>query len=305
MIINLPHTSIEAINRRLVEAHQANGAAPCRVLTLIVDAGPASPERAIEAANAASAEHPCRVIALSEGTSPGLSGQIRLGGDAGAGEVIVLTHGPELTRHADSLVLPLLLPDAPVVTWWPNEPPEDPSSHPLGAIAQRRITDTTEASNPVAALWHLRDNYQPGDTDLSWTRTTLWRGLLASALDQPPFEPVLSAFAAGETERPSLYLLGAWLAFALECPVSFESEAHAPALSEVRLDRPSGAIQVKRPDGKVATISAPNKPDYHLDLPIRRLRRCLAEELRRTDADEVYGDVLLYGLPKVLGEPHD
>lgn len=300
MIINLPDTSIEAINRRLIEVREESGStAPGRVLTLIVDAGARSPERAIESANAASSEHPCRIIALTQ-KSDDLNAQIRLGRDAGAGEVIVLDYPKALREHTDSLVLPLLLPDAPIVVWWPNKQPPNPSADPLGAIAQRRITDTTQTHAPVDNLRRLRENYQPGDTDLAWTRTTLWRGLLASALDQPPFEPVDRALVAGEGARPSVYLMGAWLSFALECPVDFELQSQAPALSEVQLDRPSGPIAVTRPDGKIATISAPSKPTYTLELPIRRLRRCLAEELRRIDADDVYGDVLQYGLPEVL-----
>ena len=51
-------------------------------------------EEAIEAANDASREHPMRVIVLSRGTDRDekarLDGQIRVGGDAGASEVVVL-----------------------------------------------------------------------------------------------------------------------------------------------------------------------------------------------------------------------
>ena len=37
-----------------------------------------------------------------------------------------------------------------------------------------------------------------------------------------------------------------------------------------------------------ATLSSPDQPDRQLALPRRGLRDCIAEELRRLDADEVY-----------------
>ena len=41
----------------------------------------------------------------------------RLG--AGTGETVILRLYGEIVDHAQSVVLPLLLPDAPVVVWWP------------------------------------------------------------------------------------------------------------------------------------------------------------------------------------------
>src|SRR5204863_228117 len=76
-----------------------------RVLTLIIITDDARPEDAIRAANDASREHPCRVIAVIRGNRRGasrLDAQVRIGGDAGASEVIVLRlYGP-LVDHGDS-----------------------------------------------------------------------------------------------------------------------------------------------------------------------------------------------------------
>ncbi len=46
-----------------------------------------------------------------------------------------------VTKHPESVVLPLLLPDSPVVVWWPAKAPADPAADPLGRLARRRITD--------------------------------------------------------------------------------------------------------------------------------------------------------------------
>lgn len=302
MIINLEDTTVADINKRLVVARDEGGAvALSRVLTLVIDAGHSDVEPAIEAANAASREHPCRVIALvhDDDLTGELDAQIRLGGDAGASEVIVLHHSSELAEHLDTLVLPLLLPDAPVVVYWPCNAPDSPSTHPLGELAQRRITDSYVAEDGLDLLLSLRDHYAPGDTDLSWTRTTLWRGLIASMLDQPPYEPVLSATVVGEAEHPAIDLLAAWLALRLDVPVEMVRVEGAPGLTDLRLHRESGDIILSRPDGRSASFYVPGEPAQHITLPMRPLAESLAEDLRRLDADEAYGDVLEDGLPLV------
>ena len=303
MIIDLPSTTTREINRRLVTARDEGGAVALgRVLTLIIDIGARDPEQAIEAANAASHEHPCRIVVLSgheAADAARLDAQIRLGGDAGASEVIVLTPAGPVDQDLDTLVIPLLLPDAPIVAWWPYEVPPDPAQHPLGRMAQRRITDTTECSSPAATLRRLAGVYEAGDTDLAWTRATLWRGLIAATLDQPPFEPVHSAVVSGEADHPSLDLMAAWLAQALRCPVTVDRIPGAPAITQVRLERGSGPIILDRPNGKTAALRQPGQPEHRIAMPIRRLRECLVEELRRLDADEVYGEVLTKGLARL------
>lgn len=307
MIIDLPATTTSAVAKRLIKLREEGGAVALgRVLTLIVLAEEQCTDTAIDAANVASQEHPCRIIVLV--TTPrddgnALDAQIRVGGDAGASEVILLRGTQEMVDHSDTLIMPLLLPDAPIVAWWPGQPPANPSTHPVGAMAHRRITDTCDVPDPQAALATLREVYQPGDTDLAWTRATLWRGLLAATLDQPPFENVRRARVVGNALHPSVDLIAAWLARQLRCPVDVERVDGAQAVTEVVLSRRSGDIVLARPEGKVALLSQPGQPDHHIALPVRRLEECIAEELRRLDPDDVYGDVLVRGLPKITVEP--
>ncbi|KQS97365.1 glucose-6-phosphate dehydrogenase assembly protein OpcA [Cellulomonas sp. Leaf395] len=303
MIIEMPGTTTRAINRRLLKERDEGGAiALGRVLTLVISVGDRDPDEAIDAANDASREHPCRVIVIANDTkdrASNLDAQIRLGGDAGASEVLVLRPSGQLERHLDTLVIPLLLPDAPIVTWWPYEIPENPAEHPLGRMATRRITDSTQCAHPNTALRTLAASHTDGDTDLAWTRATLWRGLIAATLDQPPYEQVHKAVVVGESTHPSVDLMAAWLAYALKCPVEIERVPDALAITQVRLERSSGDIVLDRPDGKTAALRQPDQPEHRIALPIRQLRECLAEELRRLDADEVYGEVLQKGLPRI------
>nr|WP_240897270.1 glucose-6-phosphate dehydrogenase assembly protein OpcA [Kineococcus vitellinus] len=273
-----------------------------RVLTLVVITDDAHAEDAISAANEASREHPCRVLVLARGNKRGaarLDAQIRVGGDAGASEVVVLrAYGP-LVEHGETTIVSLLLPDAPIVAYWPGTAPEDLRTDPIGRIAQRRITDSAEAANPAKALEARRAGYRAGDTDLAWTRLTNWRALLAAALDQPPYEPVTSITVAGAPDSPSTELLAAWLGAKLRAPVTRARTKKGTGVQSVRLERKSGAVELIRPDQNVATLTQPGQPNRRLSLARRPVKDCLSEELRRLDPDEVYGEALRDGLPLV------
>ena len=303
MIVDLPNTTTNAINSRIVGMRNSGGAiALGRVLTLVVVTGEQEIDDAITVANGASHEHPCRVLALAIGNRRGssrLDAQIRVGGDAGASEVIVLrTYGP-LASHGDSLIVPLLLPDAPTVVWWPRQAPESPSEDPIGRMAQRRITDSSFAKNPVRAIQAQAATSRPGDTDLAWSRLTRWRALLAAALDQPPYEPVTRARVSGAPDSPSTELLAGWLAMALDCPVTRKRTPAGSGIEGVTLVRESGNVTLDRPDGTVATLSQPGQPERRIAMPRRADVDCLTEELRRLDPDELFGDVLSKGLARL------
>lgn len=304
MIIDLPSTTTQAISKKLVRLRQDVGSmALSRVLTLVVIADEADIDDAVEIANDASHQHPCRIVAVASGNTRGkarLDAQIRLGGDAGASEVVVLRlYGP-LVAHARSVVIPLLLPDSPVVAWWPKDPPKSPAHDPVGAMAQRRITDVAQLESIGPALKTLARSYSPGDTDLAWSRVTLWRGLLASALDRAPFEPVTSATVTGAGDSPSTDLLAGWLQHRLRCPVSVVRSRDRSGIISVRLERRSGIIDLVRPqDGETATMDQTGQPQRAIALAHRSDAECLADELRRLDADEVYEDALTKGLPQV------
>jgi glucose-6-phosphate dehydrogenase assembly protein OpcA len=303
VIIDLPSTTTAAVNRTLVDLRDSGGAiALGRVLTLVIVTHESGAEVAIEAANDASREHPCRVIVIVQSNRRGgdrIDAQVRVGGDAGASEVIVLRLYGKLTGHADSVVTPLLLPDSPLVVWWPGEAPLDPSQDPIGTMAQRRITDTAACKNPHKELQRRRDAYAAGDTDLAWTRVTKWRGLLAAALDQPPYQQVERISVTGASDSPSTDLLAAWLAETLRCPVTRGRTKAGTGMSAVRLQRRGGTIDLVRADGSIATLTQPGQPDRRIALPRRDLAECLAEELRRLDPDEIYDAALTRGLARV------
>lgn len=230
MIIDLPNTSTSALNKRLVQLRNDGGAmALGRVMTLIIDVDEQRAEEVLESAVEASHMHPCRILVLvhaNKRASARLDGQIRVGGDAGASEVVVLRLYGELNAHGHALVLPLLLADSPVVGWWPCEAPTDMAKDPVGMMCQRRINDSAVARNPYNELKRRAEHYEPGDTDLAWSRLTNWRAVLAAALDQQPFESVTGAVVTGGLDSSATDLLAGWLAEALDVPVTQIGRAH-------------------------------------------------------------------------------
>lgn len=304
MIVDLPNTTVSKVSKALVQIREQGGAVALgRVLTLIIDTDSDGAEAAIDAANAASREHPCRIIVMVDqpvSSEPRLDAEIRVGGDAGASEVVVLRAYGDAANYPQSLVTGLLLPDAPVVAWWPNEAPTKVADSPIGRIATRRITDSLSQSDPAKFLDQISVNYSPGDSDFAWTRLTLWRAQLAALLDQPPFEKVLSVELIGDSKNPSVQLLAAWLKLQLGCDLSFEHREESEGfrgLYKVRLIREQSEIEIVRDLSNVATLSQSGQPPKELSLPVRSLRDCLAEDLRRLDPDAAFERVITIGLP--------
>jgi glucose-6-phosphate dehydrogenase assembly protein OpcA len=311
MIVDLPDTTTSKISKSLVKIREEGGAVALgRVLTLVISTRRGEEEDAIAAANDASREHPMRVIVISlerdhngAAVESRLDAQIRVGGDAGASEVVIVRACGEVASDQEGLVNGLLLPDAPVVVWWPGvAQPDVVSDSALGRMAQRRITDAATAPDPFAALNAMVDSYQPGDTDFAWTRLTLWRAQLAAALDQPPYEPVTSVEVHGAADSPSTILLAAWLKLQLKVHVALEvSETNfaSSGIQGVVLHRPSGPVKLERTMANVATLSQPNQPTHDISLQRRSLRDCLAEELRRLDPDVLFGEVIRKGITQL------
>ena len=298
--VNLLDTSTTAVNKKLDELREQAGVITMgRVGTLIIKCDSQTLlEESIEAANAASHEHPSRVLAVTavdaDAADVRLDAQVRVGGDAGAGEVVALRLSGQLAGHADSVVIPFLLPDIPVVVWWPDIAPAAPAQDPLGKLAIRRITDATNSDDPLSAIRSRLPGYTAGDTDLAWARITYWRALLTSAVDQKPHEEIESALVSGLKTEPALDILAGWLASRIGGPVR-----RVVGDLKVELERKSETITLSRPqEGVTATLSRTGRPDALVPLARRETRECLAEDMRRLDPDEIYF-AALEGIDKV------
>ena len=306
MKTDLTDTTSSKINKALVLGRRAIGTpAVGMVLTLVIVTDEENAYDALKAASDAAHEHPSRTLVVikrvsrspRDRTRSRLDAEVRLGADAGTGETVVLRLYGDVVDHAQSVVLPLLLPDAPVVVWWPVNAPLDPASDPLGALAQRRVTDSYTAEAPVRELSARADAYTPGDTDLSWTRITPWRSMLAAALDQVDCR-VQGVEVEGEEHNPSCELLAMWLADRLDVPVQ-RTTSSGPGLTAVRMDTDCGPVVLDRADGSLATLSIQGQPARAVALKRRETAELIAEELRRLDPDDTYASALRFGVDRL------
>lgn len=288
MIINLRDTNSAKISSALLRARRSAGSpAMGMVLTLIIVCAEHEFEDALQASMEAGREHPSRILLVVTATSrrPGLDAEVRIG-EGTPGEVVVVRMRGAIAAHPASVIRPLLLPDSPVVIWWPGKCPPDPSRDPLASLAVRRITDAMGSPRPIATLQQRASALGDGDTDLSWTRLTPWRALLAAALDQYPAK-IHRATVEAERNNASAELLAAWLHDRLKVEVK-RVITDGPGITAVRMTTAAGDIAITRSDGLLASYTVPGQPNRLVALKRREVAELITEELRRMDHDDVF-----------------
>ena len=167
-----------------------------------------SAARVVASAGKIVGAHPCRAIVVEKAgprdgeTSADVSvvcGITQRGERQLCGEVIRI-HAHEEGDVVGS-VLPLLIPDVPVVIWVVDDiPREDPDLHDLVSMANRLIVDSRRFSNVrdgLAAAMALgrTQSLQGAVHDLVWTSLLPWRELTAEHFDPPSLRPYLHQLA--------------------------------------------------------------------------------------------------------------
>jgi len=292
MITTLSDTNSAQISAALLRARRSAGSpAMGMVLTLIIVSDEGEYSEALQASMQAGREHPSRILLVvtAAGRHSSLDAEVRIG-EGMPGEVVIVRMQGTVASHSASVIRPLLLPDSPVVIWWPGKSPADLGSDELAQLAVRRLTDAAAAPRPLAALHARAQNYQPGDTDLSWTRLTPWRALLAASLDQYPAK-IKSVVVEAERNNPSADLLTAWLRGGLNVDVTWRASP-GPGITAVRMLTAAGDIAITRPDGLLASYTVPGQPERLVALKRREVSDLITEELRRMDADDVYASTV-------------
>jgi len=295
-VTTLWDTTGSAVVKALGAERRAAGALAFGLaLTLVVVVDEKNVAAAESAASAAQAAHPCRLLIVVrrqvDAPHPRLDAEVSIGGRLGPGEAVVMRMSGRLALHAESVVLPLLASDAPVVTWWYDEPPTRIAFDPLGVFADRRVTDVSAAPDPLHALKLRAADFEPGDTDLAWTRISGWRTLLAAAFDGRHDHPA-SARVESDPADPSAQLFAGWLRARFHVPVDVAPADSYRGLHGVRVAVEDGEVALTRTDARSGTITRPGVPPRRLPLPQLGLGDLLAEELRRLDDDVVYADAL-------------
>jgi len=182
-------------------------------------------------------EHPSRtiVVRLNKGNQELLEADVEAlcwmpfgGRQQICSEQIVIRCSDKTLAEVPGVILPLVEPDLPVVFWcasrrlWPS-----PAFALLVAPAGRILIDTFQTSRPLQAVAQLLTESRLGGAlvrDLSWTRLTRWRSLLAQVFENqiyrrqiPLLRQVVVHWQGAETARipPTALLMGSWLVTSL------------------------------------------------------------------------------------------
>jgi glucose-6-phosphate dehydrogenase assembly protein OpcA len=305
-VTTLWDTTGSAVVKELAAQRRTGGAVLSGVaLTLVVVADESRVADAEEAATIAAEQHPCRLLVVVrrqiEAPVPRLDAEVLIGGRLGPGEAVAMRMYGRLALHAESVVLPLLAADAPVVAWWHAAPPERMCTDPLAVIADRRITDSSIAEDQLAALRTRAGDYAPGDTDLAWTRSTPWRATLTSTLDSVAGRrgdslTVRGGSIEGDPGNATAQLIAGWLSSRCGCSIGVVESTRTPGPTGVdsvvlQLDQ-AEEVRIQADRRGSAVITQPFRPDSTVALPDRALGDLLGEELRRLDPDEPFSDAL-------------
>lgn len=165
-------------------------------------------------------------------------------------QITITAKGPAVARSA-SVVLPLLVPDVPVVLWWSHgEPFDSPLFARLCDFADRVIVDSTTFTQPEQRLTQLVALVDQRRTvsDLAWGRLTPWREVTAQFFDSPTavvhlheLDRVTLRYRPrpdGTLDRTQPLLFAGWLASKLGWKIGTAISPQAEA--DLVLARPDG-----------------------------------------------------------------
>ena len=278
---------------------QAGGHATMQayVLNLIVFAGSSmDPSEAQRVAATVGARHPSRTIILhTDGSTETrlrawISAQCEFLGasDHAGSEQVMLEASGDGVRQLPGTVIPLLIPEVPVVLWWPGD---GLFNHPifpaLMDASDQLVVDSSGFADSLTILGRLHalatEEY-PGVAlrDLVWARLTPWRELTAQFFDAPTTRPYLEGIhrvrvtyahpTPGQYNPEQALLYASWLASRLgwetipnlrrfgretmlivrngELPITFEFSA------ETAPDLPPGCLLSATMDAELGESSA-------------------------------------------------
>jgi glucose-6-phosphate dehydrogenase assembly protein OpcA len=153
--------------------------------------------------------------------------------------VILHAHG-EPARHLASVAAPLLIPDLPVVLWWPGRPQFDNALFDdLCELADRLVVDTDDGfdQSDLTRLLQVarRKKARAGIGDLNWARLIAWRHVAAQFFDMPGMLARLghirgvSIFHGSDGSTSQARLLGGWIrsrmaTVGIEVPLEFRPD---------------------------------------------------------------------------------
>src|SRR5580765_7402761 len=214
-------------------------------MTLVVAAeNAADAERVRQTVGVLMHSHPSRAVILHPGSAGGEL-EARIFAECWkpfgksqqiCSEGIEITAGHNGFSEVAKFLVPLRVPDLPVVLWCRGAAALEPGRfEALFPLADKIIFDSSKVADADSALQYLRRLRKSGRrvADLHWTRLTGWREVLAHLFDDGALTPgqVTSAQVTfgGPSVTTCARYVAAWIRAALPAVrVTIQSEASAP-----------------------------------------------------------------------------
>jgi glucose-6-phosphate dehydrogenase assembly protein OpcA len=197
-------------------------------------------------------------------------------------EQIEITASDAALADLPSVILPLAVPDLPVILWCRSARlVPRPEFGEIARMATKVVIDSAAAADPTGAMVRMVDAVRCGGifADLAWTRLTRWRETLARVFENretlsrlPEVNSVQVGFGPGYDT--AAWYLAAWAANALATVGRVVAPAVGRQDESLRLELSGGTFHVKlsRQDDRLVTVvneqsnctNLPRPTDYHL-----------------------------------------
>jgi len=278
----------------------------CAMTLLVVAEDESDAERVRQTLGVLMHDHPSRAIVLRASAGAALDARVFAECWMPFGsQQQICAEGIELTadlaelRDVAQFLLPLIVPDLPVVLWFRGGRVFTGAGFdPLFQLAGKIIVDSAGAPDPKAAIGRLRELHGRGFrvADLEWTRLTGWREALAHLFDDNPI-PAASVTAArivygSQVPSSSALYFAAWIERAVpSARVTLEASPGEPGLESITLSGAGREISITRADPSSVEVCA-GGPSSHSLLPSRSDDALMREELSILSADHIFDSVL-------------
>jgi glucose-6-phosphate dehydrogenase assembly protein OpcA len=218
-------------------------------------------------------------------------------------EGIEITAGQRGFSEVGKFLVPLRVPDLPVVLWCRGtqvfrDGAEQGPLEPLFPLADKIIFDTSQVADADGVLEFLRRLRGRGRrvADLHWTALTGWREVLAHLIDDHALRPsevkrVQVTFGGPSMTTCARYFAG-WIRTALPtADVAIESSSGPPGLHSATLFTASDNLTIALGDNHCLEVSGCGR-HYRSLLPSESEEALMQEELGILGPDLVYERVL-------------
>jgi glucose-6-phosphate dehydrogenase assembly protein OpcA len=197
-------------------------------------------------------------------------------------EQIEITASDAALPDLPSVILPLAVPDLPVILWCRSARlMRRPEFGEIARMATKVVTDSAQAADAIDALRRLADAVSSGGifADLAWTRLTRWRETLARVFENrdtlarlPEVNRVQVRF--GQSYQTAAWYLAAWAANALASVGQVVTPVVGRQDESLRLALSGGAfhVELSRQGDRLITVvneqsnctNLPRPTDYHM-----------------------------------------